>query len=61
MARTEIPASVDALHQIVREQQATIDEQAERIAFLEEWKRLITSQRFGSKSEKIPAGVSHRR
>jgi len=55
MARTDIPVSVDALQQIVREQQATIEEQAERIAFLEEWKRLVTSQRFGSKSEKIPA------
>jgi transposase len=62
MARTDIPDSVDALQQIIREQQAalerqqaTIEEQAERIAFLEEWKRLVTSQRFGSKSEKIPA------
>jgi transposase len=55
MVRTDIPASVDALQQIVREQQTTIEEQAERIAFLEEWKRLVTSQRFGSKSEKIPA------
>ena len=29
-----------------------IDEQAQRIAFLEEWKRLMESQRFGSRSEK---------
>ena len=32
--------------------QRLIDEQAERIAYLEEWKRLIDSKRFGSKSEK---------
>ena len=68
MARTDIPSSVDALQQLVREQQtaletqqaaleakqATIDEQAALITFFQEWKRLIDSQRFGSRSEKIP-------
>jgi len=49
-----MPTSVDALQEMVRRQQTTIDEQASRIALLDEWKRLITSQRFGSKSEKIP-------
>ncbi len=39
--------------------QDTIDEQAERIALLEEWKRLITSQRFASKSEKTPPEQGH--
>ena len=52
MARTELPSSVDALRDLVVEQQRLIDEQAEKIAYLEEWKRLIDSQRFGSKSEK---------
>ncbi|MCP4005984.1 MAG: hypothetical protein GY725_17480, partial [bacterium] len=59
MSRTKLPSSVDALQQLVREQQSTIDHQAERISFLEEWKRLITSQRFGSRSEKIPAEQGH--
>jgi hypothetical protein len=61
MPRTGIPSSVDALQQLVREQQsslesqqATIDEQAQLITFFREWKRLIDSQRFGSRSEKIP-------
>ena len=61
MARTDIPSSVDALQQLVRAQQAaldakqaTIDEQAALITFFQEWKRLIDSQRFGSRSEKIP-------
>ncbi len=54
MARTDIPSSVDALQQLVREQQTTIDEQAALITFFQEWKRLIDSQRFGSRSEKIP-------
>ncbi len=64
----ELPSSVDALHQIVREQQVlldaksldleakqlTIDQQAERLALLEEWNRLLRSQRFGARSEKTP-------
>jgi len=54
MARTELPATVDALQELVLEQQNTIEKQAERIALLEEWKRLITSQRFAARSEKIP-------
>jgi len=68
MARTDMPSSVDALQYLVREQQAsletqqasleakqaTIDEQAQLITFFREWKRLIDSQRFGSRSEKIP-------
>jgi transposase len=55
MARTELPSSVEALRDLVVQQQHLIDEQAEKIAYLEEWKRLIDSQRFGSKSEKVPA------
>ena len=55
MARTKLPTSVDALHQLVEDLQATVDEQASRIAFLEEWRRLINAQRFGSRSEKVPA------
>ena len=58
MARTELPSSVDALRDIVHRMQtqldkneSTISAQAERIAFLEEWKRLMDSQRFGSRSE----------
>jgi len=67
MARTEIPTSIDALQQLVREQQtelarkqteidarqSTIDEQAALITIYGEWKRLIDSQRFGSKSERL--------
>jgi transposase len=66
MARTELPSSIEALQDLVGQQQAlleakdeeitdqrtTIETQAEKIAYLEEWKRLIDSQRFGSKSEK---------
>jgi transposase len=70
MARTpEMPSSVDALQELVVTQQAlleekdhelnakqsTIDEQAERLAFLEEWNRLLRSQKFGARSEKISA------
>jgi transposase len=59
MARTQIPSSVSALRKLVLHQQAeldakqsTIDEQAALISFFREWKRLIDSQRFGSRSEK---------
>ncbi len=70
MARTTaLPTSVEALQAMVIEQEAVlarraaeleakqskIDEQAAHIALLEEWKRLITSQRFAPKSEKLPA------
>jgi len=61
MARTELPTTVDALQELVLEQQtqleakqATIEQLAEQIAFLEEWKRLVTSQRFVARSEKMP-------
>ncbi|MCP5055137.1 MAG: IS66 family transposase [bacterium] len=54
MARTSMPTSVDALQGLVVELQSTIDEQAERVAFLEEWNRLLRAQRFGSRSEKAP-------
>ena len=60
MARTEMPSSVDSLQQLVAEQQTKIDEQASRIheqdsliGFLQEWKRLMESQRFGSRSERL--------
>ena len=62
MARTEMPSSIDALRELalrqqslLEEKQSTIDEQAELITFYREWKRLIDSQRFGSRSEKLPA------
>jgi len=55
MVRTELPSSVDALRDLVLQQQALLDQQSERLAFLEEWNRLLRSQRFGTKSEKIPA------
>jgi transposase len=54
MAHAELPASVDALQELVVQQQTTIDVLQEKVSFLEEWKRLVTSQRFGSRSEKIP-------
>lgn len=60
MARTEMPTSVNELQALVAQQQATIeanatliDEQAALITFFREWKRLIDSQRFGSKSERF--------
>ena len=60
MARTEMPDSVEALQKLVAEQQAelatkqsTIDEQASLIDFFREWKRLIDSLRFGSRSERL--------
>jgi transposase len=60
MARTDLPSSIEALRDLVVQQQALLDEkqstietQAEKIAYLEEWKRLIDSQRFASKSEKV--------
>jgi len=56
MARTGgMPTSVDALQQLVAEQQAQLDAMQERLGFLEEWNRLLRSQKFGSRSEKIPA------
>ena len=80
MARTEMPASVDGLQQLVLEQraalaakqsqlevkqcqleekQSTIDEQAALISLLQEWKRLLDSQRFGSRSERLAPGQGH--
>jgi transposase len=60
MARTDISSSVEALQQrvleqqaILESQQATIDEQNQRISLLEEWNRLLKSLRFGSRSEKM--------
>jgi len=70
MARTdEDSPSLDVLQQLVTRQQALlderaselaakqsiIDEQAERLSFLEEWNRLLRSQKFGAKSEKVSA------
>ncbi len=67
MARTDdIPSSVEALQQRVLEQQAvldaqqaTIDEQNERISWLEEWNRLLKSHRFASRSEKMAPEQGH--
>jgi transposase len=67
MARTEMPSSIEALRELVTLQQAelaqkqseieanqsTIDEQAALISFYREWKRLMDSQRFGSRSERL--------
>ncbi len=59
MERLELPSSVDALQEMVVQQlldlaakQVTIEQQAERLALLEEWNRLLRSQRFAAKSEK---------
>ncbi len=70
MARTSMPSSVEALQALVVEQrtlleqhaidldtkQAMIEERDALISFYREWKRLMDSQRFGSKSEKFPSG-----
>ena len=60
MARTSMPSSIEELQTLVAQQQevvvrqqTTIDEQAALISFYREWKRLIDSQRFGSRSEKL--------
>jgi len=66
MARTELPVSKDVLQQLVRDLQADveakqskIDEQAALITFYQEWKRLIDSQRFGSRSERLSPEQGH--
>jgi transposase len=70
MARTPMPSSVEELQEAVARQQATLDQQQEvldrqqamiderdaLISFYREWKRLMDSQRFGSKSEKLSTG-----
>ena len=73
MARTEMPTSIEGLRELALQQESLLDEkqstieanatliseQSELIAFYREWKRLIDSQRFGSRSEKIPAEQGH--
>jgi transposase len=61
MARTEMPSSIEELQalvaqkqEVVDRQQTMIDERDALISFYREWKRLIDSQRFGSKSERLP-------
>ena len=61
MPRTELPASVDALQELVLQQQTTIeakqsqlDALQQQISLLEEWNRLLRSQKYGARSEKIP-------
>ena len=39
--------------------QTTIDEQAALISLLQEWKRLLNSQRFGSRSERLVPEQGH--
>ena len=53
MARTPMPSSVEELQEVVARQQEMLDERDALISFYREWKRLIDSQRFGSKSEKF--------
>jgi len=47
-------AKIEAKAATIEANAATITEQAELIAIFREWKRLIDSQRFGSRSEKLP-------
>jgi transposase len=61
MASTALPSSVDALQELVVQQQtqldanqARLDALQEQVSFLEEWNRLLRFQRFGARSEKIP-------
>jgi len=60
MARTPMPSSIEALRDLVAQQQSdlarqqeTIDELSRLLSFLREWKRLAQSQRFGRKSERF--------
>jgi transposase len=48
----ELSHDADVLRKIVIDLRSTLDEQADRIAQLEEWVRLLRSQRFGRSSEK---------
>jgi transposase len=66
MARTSMPSSIEELQELVTQQQEVlgrqqvmIDERDALISFYREWKRLIDSQRFGSKSEKLPPEQGH--
>ncbi len=73
MARTKLPTSIEELRELVLQQrnviadqgsqldqkQSTIEEQSELITFYREWKRLIDSQRFGSRSEKLSPDQGH--
>ena len=73
MPRTSMPSSIEELQALVAQQQealeardvelearqTTIDEQASLISFYREWKRLIDSQRFGSRSEKLSPEQGH--
>ena len=50
-----LPDNVEALHEIILQQQAQLEEfaeQSEHVAFLEEYIRLLKHQRFGASSEK---------
>jgi transposase len=53
----ELPSHVDTLRGLVLEERARYErklaERDARIAFLEEWKRLYQSRRFGAKSEQL--------
>ena len=66
MARTSMPSSIEELQEVVAQQrevldrqQVMIDERDSLISFYREWKRLIDSQRFGSKSEKLSVEQGH--
>jgi len=73
MTSDALPTSVEALQELVMQQhalleanaldleakQSKIERQAQWIALLEEWKRLMTSQRFGSRSERTPPEQGH--
>jgi transposase len=59
MARTELPSSIEELRETILRQEAVIAEQASLITFYREWKRLIDSQRFGSRSEKLSPDQGH--
>ena len=49
----ELPSDVDALRGLVLEMQRKLDDRDALIAFLQEWKRLHQSRRFGATSEQL--------
>jgi hypothetical protein len=59
MARTELPSSIEELRETILRQESVIAEQASLITFYREWKRLIDSQQFGSRSEKLSPDQGH--
>jgi transposase len=51
---TSLPDDVEALREIITQQQAQLEHKSEQISTLEEYVRLLKSKRFGTSSERTP-------